>query len=379
MEPGFDVVTGAFSFTGRFIARRLLADGRRIRTLTNHPRRPGSEDIEADIAPLQFTDRAALVESLHGADVLYNTYWVRFRHGGFGFGDAVANTRVLMSAAAEAGVRKVVHISVSNPSVDSHLDYYVGKARTEEIVKESGLQWAVVRPTLIFAPGDILINNIAFLIRTMPFFVIPGSGRYRVQPVAAEDVADIAAWAAAQKENVVVDAAGPEIISYADLVGAVAVAIGRPARYVEEADALSHVAGYLICNDVSEREYQTERGGQWDKGKGCDSFCPLGPWLVTREEIADPQNLDMWLDVNGQRMQTGSTKTMIFGVAHLVHYVSQFMALLPGDIITTGTPPGVGMGKKPPRYLKAGDSVSLGVAGLGQQSQKVVAWSAGAR
>jgi 2-keto-4-pentenoate hydratase/2-oxohepta-3-ene-1,7-dioic acid hydratase in catechol pathway len=158
-----------------------------------------------------------------------------------------------------------------------------------------------------------------------------------------------------------------------------AVAIGRPARYVEEADALSHVAGYLICNDVSEREYQTERGGQWDKGKGCDSFCPLGPWLVTREEIADPQNLDMWLDVNGQRMQTGSTKTMIFGVAHLVHYVSQFMALLPGDIITTGTPPGVGMGKKPPRYLKAGDSVSLGVAGLGQQSQKVVAWSAGAR
>ena len=158
-----------------------------------------------------------------------------------------------------------------------------------------------------------------------------------------------------------------------------AVAIGRPARYVEEADALSHVAGYLICNDVSEREYQTERGGQWDKGKGCDSFCPIGPWLVTREEIADPQNLDMWLDVNGQRMQTGSTKTMIFGVAHLVHYVSQFMALLPGDIVTTGTPPGVGMGKKPPRYLKAGDSVSLGVAGLGQQSQKVVAWSAGAR
>ncbi len=158
-----------------------------------------------------------------------------------------------------------------------------------------------------------------------------------------------------------------------------AIAIGRPARYVEEADAMSHVAGYLICNDVSEREYQTERGGQWDKGKGCDTFCPLGPWLVTREEIADPQNLDMWLDVNGQRMQKGSTRTMIFGVAHLVHYVSQFMALVPGDIITTGTPPGVGMGMKPPTYLKPGDNVSLGVAGLGQQSQKVVAWSAGAR
>jgi 2,4-didehydro-3-deoxy-L-rhamnonate hydrolase len=158
-----------------------------------------------------------------------------------------------------------------------------------------------------------------------------------------------------------------------------AIAIGRPARYVEAANALSHVAGYLICNDVSEREYQTERGGQWDKGKGCDSFCPLGPWLVSREDIPDPQNLEMWLDVNGHRMQTGSTKTMIFGVAHLVHYVSQFMALLPGDIITTGTPPGVGMGMKPPRYLKPGDSVSLGIAGLGQQSQRVVAWSAGAR
>jgi 2-keto-4-pentenoate hydratase/2-oxohepta-3-ene-1,7-dioic acid hydratase in catechol pathway len=156
-----------------------------------------------------------------------------------------------------------------------------------------------------------------------------------------------------------------------------AVAIGRPARYVDEAQALTHVAGYLICNDVSEREFQTERGGQWDKGKGCDSFCPLGPWLVTRDEIADPQNLGMWLDVNGERMQTGSTKTMVFGVAHLVHYVSQFMSLQPGDIITTGTPPGVGMGKKPPRYLKGGDSVTLSVAGLGQQTQTVVAWSAG--
>jgi 2-keto-4-pentenoate hydratase/2-oxohepta-3-ene-1,7-dioic acid hydratase in catechol pathway len=153
-----------------------------------------------------------------------------------------------------------------------------------------------------------------------------------------------------------------------------AVAIGRPARYVEEADALDHVAGYLICNDVSEREYQIERGGQWDKGKGCDTFCPLGPWLVTRDEIADPQKLDLWLEVNGSRMQTGNTRTMIFGVAHLVHYVSQFMSLQPGDIITTGTPPGVGMGMKPPRFLKSGDKMRLGIAGLGEQNQKVVAW-----
>jgi len=154
-----------------------------------------------------------------------------------------------------------------------------------------------------------------------------------------------------------------------------AVAIGRPTSYVKEADALNHVAGYLICNDISEREYQTERAGQWDKGKGCDTFCPLGPWLVTRDEIANPQALDLWLDLNGERMQTGNTRTMVFNVAHLVHYVSQFMSLQPGDIITTGTPAGVGGDMKPPRYLKPGDKMRLGIAGLGEQTQTAVAWT----
>jgi 2-keto-4-pentenoate hydratase/2-oxohepta-3-ene-1,7-dioic acid hydratase in catechol pathway len=135
------------------------------------------------------------------------------------------------------------------------------------------------------------------------------------------------------------------------------------------------VAGYCVINDVSERNFQLERGSQWDKGKGCDTFGPIGPWLVTRDEVPDPQALDMWLDVNGERMQRGNTKTMIFGVAKLVSYVSRFMTLVPGDIITTGTPPGVGMGKKPPRYLKAGDTVALGITGLGEQKQRVVAWS----
>jgi 2-keto-4-pentenoate hydratase/2-oxohepta-3-ene-1,7-dioic acid hydratase in catechol pathway len=153
-----------------------------------------------------------------------------------------------------------------------------------------------------------------------------------------------------------------------------AVAIGRTARHVPEERALDYVAGYLICNDVSEREFQLERSGTWDKGKGCDTFCPLGPWLVTRDEIRDPQSLDMWLDVNGERMQTGITRTMIFGVAHLVSYVSRFVTLLPGDIITTGTPPGVGMGKKPPRYLAPCDVMTLGIAGLGAQRQTCVAW-----
>jgi len=153
------------------------------------------------------------------------------------------------------------------------------------------------------------------------------------------------------------------------------VVIGTKARYVSEADALKHVAGYCVVNDLSEREYQLERGGTWDKGKGCDTFGPVGPWMVTADEVPDPQALAMWLDVNGTRRQTGNTKTMIFGVAHLVSYISRFMTLLPGDLITTGTPPGVGMGAKPvPTYLKPGDEMRLSIAGLGEQGQRVYAW-----
>lgn len=153
------------------------------------------------------------------------------------------------------------------------------------------------------------------------------------------------------------------------------IVIGRRAAYVEEAEALAHVAGYCLVNDVSEREFQIERGGTWDKGKGCDTFGPVGPWLVTADEVGDPQDLDMWLDLNGRRMQTGNTRTMIFGCAEIVSYVSRFMTLMPGDIITTGTPPGVGMGIKPaPVYLKPGDVMTLGIAKLGEQRQEVVAW-----
>ena len=159
------------------------------------------------------------------------------------------------------------------------------------------------------------------------------------------------------------------------------IVIGTRASYVERAGALAHVAahvaGYCVVNDVSEREYQMERGGTWDKGKGCDSFGPVGPWLVTTDEISDPQALDLWLDVNGQRMQQGNTRTMIFDCAEIVSYVSRFMTLMPGDIIATGTPPGVGMGKKPDAiYLKPGDVMTLGIEGLGTQRQEVREWSA---
>jgi len=153
------------------------------------------------------------------------------------------------------------------------------------------------------------------------------------------------------------------------------VVIGRMARYVSEADALQHVAGYCVVNDVSEREYQLERGGTWDKGKGCDTFGPIGPWLVTADEVPDPQQLPMWLEVNGRRFQNGNTQTMVFGVAQLVAYASRFMTLYPGDLITTGTPPGVGMGQKPnPIFLKPGDKMTLGIEGLGSQAQTVHAW-----
>jgi 2,4-diketo-3-deoxy-L-fuconate hydrolase len=150
------------------------------------------------------------------------------------------------------------------------------------------------------------------------------------------------------------------------------VVIGKPGRYIDEASAMDHVAGYCVINDVSEREFQIERGGQWDKGKGNDTFGPLGPWLVTADEVPDPQNLKMWLEVDGETRQNGSTTTMIFGVRHIVSYLSRFMSLQAGDVISTGTPPGVGMGMKPPTYLKAGQVMTLGIEGLGSQRQRVV-------
>lgn len=294
IEPGFDVVTGAFSYTGRFIARRLLEQGRRVRTLTNHPQRPGADDIQADVMPLQFVDRTALAASLRGADVLYNTYWVRFPHGSITFDTAVENTRTLVAAAEEAGVRKIVHISVSNPSLESPLPYYAGKARTEAVVQDSRLQWAVVRPTLVFGQGDVLINNIAYLLRQMPFFVIPGLGDYRVQPVAVEDVAEIATWAAAQAEHVAVDAAGPDILPYTELVDGVGIAIGRRPWLVHLPPSLTLLAGnalgqYLRDTILTREELQGLMAGL----------------LVSNEEPPrGKRHVDDWLLTNARTLGT---------------------------------------------------------------------------
>lgn len=291
MEPGFDVVTGAFSFTGRAIAQRLLSEERRVRTLTNHTQRPGSEEIKVDVAPLQFADRAALVESLRGADVLYNTYWVRFRHGKVSFSDAIANTRILAGAAAEAGVRKIVHISVSNPSIDSHLDYYAGKARTEEIIRTSGLQWAIVRPTLVFGVGDILINNIAWLLRRMPVFLIPGDGGYRVQPVAIEDVAEIATWAAEQSDNVTIDAAGPDTVTYGELVEGIAIAVGRLPRFIYTSPRLTLLAGNIVASRMHDVMLTKE------ELQGL-----MEELLVSHEKPRGTRRMDNWLLTNADTL-----------------------------------------------------------------------------
>ena len=286
---GLDVVTGAFSYTGRFIARRLLADGRRVRTLTNHTRRPGIEDLleKLEVEPLQFDDRARLRVALRGASTLYNTYWVRFPQGRLDFDTAVANTKTLLRAASEAGVKRVVHISVSNPSLDSPLAYYAGKAQTEEAVRESGLSWAIVRPTLVFANGDILINNIAWMLRHMPVFGIPGDGQYRVQPVSAQDVADIAVSAASQADDVTLDAAGPEIMTFAELVDQVAIAVNRKPRLMFMSPGTFILSGRVIglfARDVVLTRQEVE--GLMDE------------LLVSSEPPRGSQRLDDWLLAN---------------------------------------------------------------------------------
>jgi uncharacterized protein YbjT (DUF2867 family) len=227
-----DVVTGAFGYTGKYITRRLLNSGRRVRTITGHPKRANSFGNQVEIASMDFSDRAGLVRSLRGASVLYNTYWVRFNHGRATFDEAVANSRVLIEAAREAGVRKIVHLSIANPSLDSHLPYYSGKALVEKAIVDSGLPYAILRPTVIFGTEDILINNIAWFARRFPVFAIPGSGQYQLQPMFVEDLAELATNSAHQENSLVLDAVGPEIFTFEDLVRHIALAIGAKPRFL---------------------------------------------------------------------------------------------------------------------------------------------------
>ena len=227
-----DVVTGAFGYTGKYITRRLLNAGRRVRTITGHPNRANCFGNQVEIASMDFSDRAGLVRSLRGASVLYNTYWVRFNHGRATFDEAVTNSRVLIQTAREAGVRKIVHLSIANPSLDSRLPYYSGKAQVEKAIVDSGLSYAILRPTVIFGIEDILINNIAWFARRFPIFAIPGSGQYRLQPMFVDDLAELATSCARQENSLVLDAVGPEIFTFEDLVRRIASAIGANPRFL---------------------------------------------------------------------------------------------------------------------------------------------------
>ncbi|MGH3071120.1 MAG: SDR family oxidoreductase [Gaiellaceae bacterium] len=241
-----DVVTGAFSFTGRAIAEELLQRGRRVRTLTRLDQAADPLAARMERAALQFRDEGALRDALAGAESLYNTYWVRFAHGETTFERAVANTRVLLRAADAAGVRRIVHLSVTNPSPDSPLPYFRGKAAAESAVRGAPLTHAIVRPTLVFGPRDILVNNIAWGLRRTPVFPVAGDGRYCVQPVSVEDVARICADAGAADGNVVLDAAGPETLSYEALVRLVASAVGRHVRIVHTSSNVVLAAARIV-------------------------------------------------------------------------------------------------------------------------------------
>jgi uncharacterized protein YbjT (DUF2867 family) len=289
-----DVVTGAFSYTGRAIAEELLRRGRPVRTLSRRdaPGDPLGERIER--AELQFRDDRGLRDALAGGDTLYNTYWVRFAHGATTFDRAVANTRALLRAALEAGVRRVVHVSVTNPSRDSMLPYFRGKAQVEEDVRASGLLWAIVRPTLVFGPRDILVNNIAWGLRRAPVFPVAGDGRYRVQPVSVEDVATICADAGESNEGIVVDAAGPETLSYEELVRLVAGAIGSRARIAHVPPravlALARVTGVLRRDVLLTQE---ELAGL------------QGELLVSSQPPLATASFRSWVAANGENLGRG--------------------------------------------------------------------------
>ena len=244
------VVTGGFGYTGRYIVRRLLSEGQRVRTLIAHPDRPNPFGNQVKVAFLNFDNRGQIQEALQGAAVLYNTYWVRFPYAQATFEKAIANTRTLIAAAKAAGVRRIVHLSVTNASKDSALPYFRGKAVLEDAVRESRLSYAILRPTVIFGVGDILINNIAWLLRRAPLFVVPGSGDHRLQPVFVEDVAELAVRAAGQPDDVVVDAAGPEVYTFDGLVRLLAAAVGSRARITHAAPRLALFLASLLGRAV---------------------------------------------------------------------------------------------------------------------------------
>jgi NADH dehydrogenase len=289
--PELNVVTGAFGYTGKYITRRLLSLGKQVRTLTGHPHRPSPFGNQVSVAPFNFDHPSQLVESLRGAATLYNTYWVRFSRGHVTFEKAIENTRALIRAAEEAGVRRIVHVSITNASEESPLPYFRGKGLLEKAIIHSRLSYAIIRPTVIFGPEDILINNIAWLLRRFPLFAVFGSGDYRLQPVFVEDVAEMAVSAAHQEENIIIDAVGPEIYTFDELVRLIADKIQSRARIIHlspgAAFFLSRLIGYMVNDVVLTR----------DEVKGL-----MSNLLVSQSPPTGQTRLSEWLSHNAHRV-----------------------------------------------------------------------------
>jgi uncharacterized protein YbjT (DUF2867 family) len=241
-----NVITGAFSYTGKYITRRLLALGNEVRTLTGHPDNPNPFGEQVCVYPFNFDNPAALVKSLEGATTLYNTYWIRFARGSVTFEKAVANTKILFEAAKEAGIGRVVHISITNPAETSRLPYFKGKAMLEQALINSGLSYAIIRPTVTFGTEDILINNIAWLLRRFPVFPIFGSGTYQLQPMYVEDMADLVVQAGQSRENSIIDAVGPDIFTFEELVRLIAATLGRNVLFPRVNPGLAFYMAKLI-------------------------------------------------------------------------------------------------------------------------------------
>ena len=260
-QAELNVVTGAFGYTRKYITRRLLASGVRVKTLTGHPERPNPFGDQVIAAPFNFDDPTALVNELSGATSLYNTYWVRFSRGEVTFDRAVENSKTLVRAAREAGVSRIVHISITNPSLDSSLPYFNGKAQVEEAIIASGVSYAIIRPTVIFGIEDILINNIAWLLRRFPLFVVPGRGDYRFQPIFVEDLAELAVNVGGEKDNLVLDAAGPEVYTFDEFVRLIGQTMGSKSKVVHLPPGLaldlSKIVGLFLGDVVLTRDEVT--------------------------------------------------------------------------------------------------------------------------
>ena len=288
-----DIVTGAFGYIGKYIARHLLDAGRQVRTITTHPDKENPFGSAVEAFPFDFDKPKLLTEHLRGAHTLYNTYWVRFAYGGATFEQAVENTKTLFRCATDAGVKKIVHISVTNASETSTLPYYVGKARQEKALVESGVAYAIVRPTLVFGKEDILVNNIAWLMRKFPVFPIFGTGRYRVQPVFVEDLASIAAASAREPESRVLDAIGPETFSFEELVALIGAKMGRNVRLIHLPPALGILLGQIIGWFVRDVVLTM------DEAKG------LMDSLLCSEDVPNGKTrFSEWLDTNADSLGT---------------------------------------------------------------------------